>query len=184
MIQALGDWVRKLGPLAHRFWRQPSGTTAIEFGLVAAPFFFLIMATIEVAMLFLAGQILESGVSQAGRMIRTGQVQAQGLGETEFRALVCDEIDVLLECGSRLEIEVQRVAEFDDANLNRPAVDTNGNFTGAFGYDPGAGGQTIIVRAFYLWPVLFNIFGFDAGDVAGRQRLLVATTAFRNEPFR
>ncbi|MEM1284387.1 MAG: TadE/TadG family type IV pilus assembly protein [Pseudomonadota bacterium] len=183
MIQALGNKVRKLGPLGRRFWRQPSGATAVEFGLIAVPFFFLMMAIIETALIFLASQLLETGVSQAGRSIRTGQVQSQGIGEAEFRDMICGEVGVLFDCGPRLAIDVQRVETFDAAELALPVDVASGTYTGAFGFDPGTGGQTVVVRAFYLWPVLFNFFGLDAADVGGRQRILAATTAFRNEPF-
>lgn len=183
MIQAIGNRLRGIGPITWRFFRQPSGATAVEFGLIAVPFFFLKMAIIETALIFWAGQLLESGVAESGRMIRTGQVQSQGLGAGEFRTLLCGELVAMFDCAGRLEIDVQRVARFDAAELDRPAVDGDGNFTGGFGFDPGAGGQTVIVRAFYRWPVLFNFFGLDAADIGGRQRLLMATTAFRNEPF-
>lgn len=183
MIQAIGNRLRGIGPITRRFFSQPSGATAVEFGLIAVPFFFLKMAIIETALIFWAGQLLETSVAESGRMIRTGQVQSQGLGAGEFRGILCNELIVMFDCDGRLEIDVQRVARFDAADLGRPAVDGNGNFTGGFGFDPGAGGQTVIVRAFYRWPVLFNFFGLDAADIGGRQRLLMATTAFRNEPF-
>lgn len=183
MIQAIGNRLRGIGPITRRFLRQPSGATAVEFGLIAVPFFFIKMAIIETALIFWAGQMLESGVAESGRMIRTGQVQTQGLGANEFRTILCNELVVMFDCDGRLAIDVQRVTSFDDAELTRPAVDGSGNFTGGFDFDPGWGEQTVIVRAFYRWPVLFNFFGLDAADIAGRQRLLMATTAFRNEPF-
>lgn len=183
MIQAIGNRLRGVGDLTRRFLKQPSGATAVEFGLVAVPFFFLKMAIIETAMVFWAGQLLESGVSEAGRQIRTGQVQAASVGAEDFRQMVCADSGVLFDCDARLAVDVQRVARFDAADLNRPPVDAAGNFTGAFRFQPGLGGETVIVRAYYRWPLLFNFFGLDAADIGGRQRLLVATTAFRNEPF-
>lgn len=183
MIQAIRNRLCGIGPITRRFLRQPSGATAVEFGLIAVPFFFLKMAIIETALIFWAGQMLESGVAESGRMIRTGQVQSQGLGAGEFRTILCNELVVMFDCDARLAIDVQRVARFDAAELARPAVDGAGNFNGGFGFDPGLGGETVIVRAFYRWPVLFNFLGLDAADIAGRQRLLMSTTAFRNEPF-
>ncbi|MEQ8657514.1 MAG: pilus assembly protein [Hyphomicrobiales bacterium] len=183
MIQALGNRLRGIGELTRNFIRQPSGATAVEFGLIAVPFFFLKMAIIETALVFWAGQSLESGVAEAGRQIRVGQVQSQGMDAQGFRLLMCGEIGVLFDCDTRLAIDVQRLQRFDAADLARPPVDTAGNFTGAFGFNPGVGGETVVVRAFYRWPLIFNFLGLDASDIAGRQRLLVATTAFRNEPF-
>ncbi|MBV6657077.1 MAG: pilus assembly protein [Devosiaceae bacterium] len=183
MIQALGNRVRSVRTLGQRFWRQPSGATAVEFGLIAVPFFFLKMAIIETALVFWASQLLESGVAEAGRQIRTGQVQEAGIGAEDFRQMVCQSAGVLFDCGDRLQVDVQRSVTFDAADLSAPPVDAAGEFSGAFGFQPGGPSETVIVRAFYRWPLLFNFFGLDASDIAGQQRLLVATTAFRNEPF-
>lgn len=183
MIQAIANRIRSIGPLTRAFLRQPSGATAVEFGLIAVPFFFLKMAIIETALVFWAGQLLESGVAEAGRQIRTGQVQGAGLSAEDFRQLVCRSSGVLFDCNTRMAVDVQRAVTFDAADLSRPPVDAAGNFRGGFGFQPGGAGETVIVRAYYRWPILFNFFGLDAADIGGRQRLLVATTAFRNEPF-
>lgn len=183
MIQALGNRVRGLGALTKRFLQQPSGATAIEFGLIAVPFFFLKFAIIETALVFWAGQILESSVTDVSRQIRTGQIQSQGMDGQAFEVLLCNELGSMFDCSERLAIDVQRVDRFDELEVRPQPVDAVGNFNGAFGFNPGVGGETVIVRVFYRWPLFFNILGLDASDIAGRQRLLVATTAFRNEPF-
>jgi Flp pilus assembly protein TadG len=46
--------------LGRRIRRDESGATAIEFGLVALPFFALMFAILETALLFLASQTLET----------------------------------------------------------------------------------------------------------------------------
>lgn len=183
MIQALGNRVRRINVLARRFFREPSGATAIEFGLLAVPFFFLKFAIIETAMVFWAGQILESGVADASRQIRTGQVYSQNRDEQGFKNLLCTELGTLFDCDDRLAIDVRRVQRFDELDLRPQPVDAAGNFNGTFSFDPGRGGETVIVRVFYRWPLFFNILGLDASDIAGQQRLLVSSTAFRNEPF-
>jgi Flp pilus assembly protein TadG len=49
-------------PLARRrgFARDESGVTAIEFGLLALPFFSILGAILETSLVFLSGQVLES----------------------------------------------------------------------------------------------------------------------------
>ena len=183
MIQALGDRVRSLGALTRKFAKEPSGATAIEFAIIAIPFFFLKFAIIELAMIFWASQLLESGVADAGRQIRTGQAQAAGMDEAGFRTLMCDEIGVLFSCDNRLAIDVQRVQRFDEADFTLPTPDDDGNIDGAFGYVNTGGSETVVVRAFYSWPLFFNVFGLDGSNFGDGRRLLVATTAFRNEPF-
>ena len=41
----------------------------------------------------------------------------------------------------------------------------------------------MVVRLFYQWPVYVSLLGFTLPNMAGDKRLLVATAAFRNEPY-
>ncbi|RYE39513.1 MAG: pilus assembly protein, partial [Hyphomicrobiales bacterium] len=61
---------------AGQFGRDDRGVTIIEFGILALPFFTIIAAILETSLVFFAGQILDSAVQDAGRLIRTGQMQA------------------------------------------------------------------------------------------------------------
>ena len=47
------------------------------------------------------------------------------------------------------------------------------------GYD----GDIVVVRLYYQWPVYLSLLGFNLADISDNKRLLVATAAFRNEPF-
>ena len=40
-----------------------------------------------------------------------------------------------------------------------------------------------MVRLFYQWPVYVSLLGFNLPNMIGGKRLLVATAAFRNEPY-
>src|SRR6202795_2154654 len=73
--------------LARRFVRQQDGAAAVEFALVAAPFLALTFAILETALVFFAGQTLETAVSDAGRLIMTGQAVAYSQGN--FKDQVC-----------------------------------------------------------------------------------------------
>ena len=55
--------------------------------------------------------------------------------------------------------------------------------TANFGFNPGKGGDIVVVRIMYQWPVYVSLLGLNLSDMAGHNRLLMATAAFRNEPF-
>src|SRR5688572_33004714 len=83
---------RLISPVVSRgrnFVRDERGVTAIEFGILALPFFTIIFAIIETTMVFFAGQVLDSAVEDASRMIRTGRAQTAGYSLTNFRTLMC-----------------------------------------------------------------------------------------------
>jgi Flp pilus assembly protein TadG len=58
--------------LARRFVRQQDGSVAVEFSLVAIPFLGLTFAILETALVFFAGQTLETAVTDSARLIMTG----------------------------------------------------------------------------------------------------------------
>ena len=62
-------------------------------------------------------------------------------------------------------------------------IDAGGNFVNDFTYNPGGPGDIVVVRLFYQWPVYVALLGFDLHNMNGDKRLLVATAAFRNEPY-
>ena len=180
----IGRFAAGMIALLRRFAQERHGVTAIEFGIVAVPFFGLLLGTIEVALVFFATQLIDSGLSEAGRLIRTGQAQAQGFSETQFKQQVCSKVVILSDCLSKLKLDVRTYQDFEgtQANLDIP-IDENGNLIENFAYQPGVGGDIILVRAFYEWKTIVPNLGLGPGNLANGNRLLASTVAFRNEPF-
>jgi hypothetical protein len=48
-------------------------------------------------------------------------------------------------------------------------------------YSAGTANQVVVVRLFYQWPLFVTGLGFNMG--CSNKRLLIATAAFKNEPF-
>src|ERR1044072_8404833 len=78
--------------IARRFIRHQEGATAIEFGLVAAPFLALVFAIMETAIVFFAGQTLETAAADGARLIMTGQAQTAGYDQAGFKNAVCSKV--------------------------------------------------------------------------------------------
>jgi len=167
--------------ILRRLRADNSGATAIEFGIVAAPFFALMLALIEVSLVFFANFTLENAVDQASRMIRTGQAQEQGFSEAQFKQAVCDNVSGVYDCMAGLKLDVRKFDDFGGINLPDP-LDGDGELLNNFGFDIGVGGNVVVVRAFYEWDLIANFPG-GLGNMPNGSRLLVATAAFRNEPF-
>jgi hypothetical protein len=54
-----------------------------------------------------------------------------------------------------------------------------------FTYDPGVGGDVVVVRTFYEWDIAAKLpKPIGLSNMANGARLLAATAAFRNEPFK
>lgn len=165
-----------------RFRRNKKGAAALEFALVAMPFFMLLYAIFDIALIFFASTTLENGIMSAARQIRTGQAQASNMNAAQFRTLVCNEISMLLKCDASLGLDVRKYNGFGAVSFS-PALDDSGNLSGNMSFDPGGPGDVVVVRAFYAWPMLTPTVGLNFVNMAGGHRLLEASMAFRNEPY-
>ena len=113
----------------------------------------------------------------------TGQAQSQSFDAAAFKTSVCSKIGGLFNCAGGLYVDVKTYSSFGSVDNSSP-VDANGQLkTGSFGYTPGGPGDIVVVRLMYQWPVYASMLGFNLGNMAGNKRLLLATAAFRNEPY-
>ena len=184
---------RLISPVVSRgraFARDERGVTAIEFGFLALPFFTIIFAILETTMVFFAGQVLDSAVEDASRMIKTGRAQAAAYNMTNFRSLMCGYTFGLFgtTC-AEVRIKVAKLPNFTSTSTSS-TVQTCDYVTTktctwslAQDYDAGIGRDVIQVFAYYRWPLLINLPYFNLKNQPDNFRLLGATRVFRNEPF-
>ena len=165
----------------RRLARQEDGTAAVEFGIVALPFLALVFAIIETALVFFASQVLETAAADSARLIMTGQAQMQGLTKTTFKDKVCSRIFGLFDCQSGVHVDVQTFGSFGAVDLQKP-IDEDGKLdTSGFKFAPGGPEDIVVVRLVYQWPTFVSLLGLS--NMAGNHRLMMATAAFRNEPY-
>jgi Flp pilus assembly protein TadG len=171
--------VRKLRNLAER----EEGTAAVEFAIVAIPFLAVLYAILQTGLVFFAEQSLETTAADASRLILTGQAQSQGLDQTTFQNAVCARLSVIMNCSSVM-IDVRTYSNFSSANTSLP-IDSNGNLQNNFVYQPGAAGDIVVMRLMYQWPISLSLLslGRSLSNLGNGQDLLMATVAFRNEPY-
>ncbi|MHA6287513.1 TadE/TadG family type IV pilus assembly protein [Maricaulis sp. CAU 1757] len=166
----------------RRFLRNRSGATAVEFSLIAAPFFFLLFAMMEIAAVFFVGTVMENAVLEMARQIRTGQAQAGGMSAGTFRDEICSRIEVVGNC-DRLDVDVKIFEDFDNVDQSTPVNEDGSVNSDNFGWEPGDAGDIVLVRVFYRWSLMTPSFGGGLANMEGNQRLMTAATVFRNEPF-
>ncbi|WP_375450143.1 TadE/TadG family type IV pilus assembly protein [uncultured Devosia sp.] len=174
-----------LKPLA-RFCRDDSGVTAIEFGILAFPFFAIVGAILETSIVFLAGQFLDSAVQDASRAIRTGQLQTSNYTLQNFEDLVCSRLSGLFSDCAGLQIYVHPVDDFASATIPYPLSRTCTNtcpwlFPEEF--RPGSASNTVVVQVYYKWPLVLPAGPFSSTAQPDGTQLLGAVRVFRNEPF-
>ncbi len=186
-----------------RFRKSQDGVAALEFAMLAFPFFILIFATLEAFIAFAGEQLLENAVDTMSRQIRTGQItfgmgRATDKSEAEFRALLCEEISLMIKCPEnedpndrKLYLDVREFANFAAIPNFIPRT-SNAKYAdldpSSFDYDPGGPGTINIVRAYYRWEVMTDLIrpfitNIRKDGEMPRDYLMVATAAFRNEEY-
>lgn len=169
-------------PRVKRLRRDQNGAVALEFGLIALPFFGIIFAILETCLVFLTGQALETAVTDASRLIFTGQAQTASFDAAKFKTEVCKRLTTLVNCSSDVYIDVRSFDSFTAASIPQPTL--NGDLvTNNLQFSPGTAGKIVVVRAFLAYKIYTTILSPNLANLSGNKRLIMATASFRNEPY-
>lgn len=168
-----------------KLWRKnEDGAVAIEFALVAAPFFITIIGILEFCLFFATGMALEGAAHDAARVIRTGEAQKSGDPLTVFQERLCSTISVIIDCdGVSYEvIEIPEDSFYSIADYG-PEFDEDGNLVSQ-GFAPGGVESTVLVRLAYRYNFMTPLIGhiLDNGPVENVYTHM-ATVVLRNEPY-
>lgn len=160
----------------RKFFRGRESVAAIEFSLVAFPFFLLLFMILETGYFFLFAIELEGAAAEGARQIRTGAIQqaaTPAAALTNLQTAVCSKI-YLSGC-SDLIFDVQSYDDFNSIPSPPPAPPAT---QAEAAFLPGNPGSTVVVKLIYNWhfitPLISNIID---------TKQLISTVAFRNEPY-
>lgn len=170
--------------LFKRWCRNSEGVVAVEMGLLALPFFVLLMGTIEISLAFASGVILEGASASAARLIRTGQVQMAAAPEQLFKERLCEQTSSMMDCDD-IQYEVIRVAAntFAGAAILQPQFDANGRLIPS-GFSTGNSNDVVLIRAVYRYEFLTPFIGnMMTGTRADNSITHVTTVVVRAEPY-
>lgn len=168
----------------HRWRRKDDGVAAVEFALLAIPFFMLLVGVLEISMYFAAGNVLEGGAAAASRLLRTGQVQLSDDPEETFRTALCDHVRTLIPC-DRLQYEVIRLDDntFAGAENYEPEFDDDGNLVPS-PFSTGNSNDVILVQTVYRYEFLTPFLGtMITGDAGRNWSIHMATSVIKAEPY-
>lgn len=165
----------------RRFAGDRRGVAAIEFAMLAIPFFLLIFALIETALIFLGEFTLDQAATRVARLVRTGEAQKAALSADDFRKAICTEVSYLLKCAD-IAIDLKVYQSF--ADLPPPPAVQNGSLnTAGFGYQLGGTQAVQALRIYYKWPVLTDMMRSTLSDMSDGSHLLSSIVVFQTEPY-
>lgn len=196
---------RKVKPRWKRLVFSRDGAAAVEFALLAIPYFLIVFAIIETFIAFTAEQLVSNAVDTLARQVRTGQItynlsRSSDKDRTAFRRLFCAEVSILIRCSEteintpeKLYLDVRTFTTFKDIPTSIPRV-SNEAFadldpTKANYYSPGGPGTINMVRAYYRWQIITDLVRpyittiRPEGKTMPTDFLIIGTAAFQNEDY-
>ncbi|NKB52810.1 MAG: hypothetical protein GKR97_11385 [Rhizobiaceae bacterium] len=172
------------------FRKSQDGTAAVEFALVSIPFFLILFSILEQGFYFLGNRLIDAGVNQISREVRTRQITVENTSEEEFKIALCAKsLMAIFDC-SKLSLDVRTIASFE-VPAEPPVLDNGDLDTSGFGFAPGGRSTINVIRAYYDWPTVLdwgNIAQAGWGSITGEgmgtngYRRIVGSAAFLNEP--
>ena len=171
------------------FRTNEDGATAVEFAILAVPFMALLFTIVELALVFFISSTLTYAMNEAARDIRTGEFQATCGGASEFKQAVCNNMSSLGSCSKlRIDVVTSPDGRFqpnllpptptveDPANPGNPTVNPDV-------YVSTQPRSVVVVRAQYYHQLAFPGQFTRLSNQPGNNRVITASTAFRNEPY-
>lgn len=180
-----------MGKLLQRFMKDEHGTASLEFVLVFPVFFSFVLMTYESGIIAARQVMLEHGVDQTVRAVRTGAIPVPT--RDLLRQEICDQSRILPECMEQLELElltrdplnwVAVPSSFrciDRGEVEQPAVEVG----------ESANNRLMILRACVRIDAFFPTTGLGQAIVENNDNTaaagsfaMTATGAFVVEPYR
>jgi Flp pilus assembly protein TadG len=176
--------------MIKRFRKNQDGATAVEFGFVAAPFFALLFAIIETALVFWSNSVLENAVADAARRVYTGQFQTDNKAITNstdlantFKTNVCSRVAALFDCTGKLKVDIATFTSFP-AGVPNPINPVTKTFTmTSSNYQAVGPDQIVVVRAAFEHKVYTGFMNPSLSNLANGNRVIMASAVFKSEPF-
>ncbi|GLK81036.1 TadE family protein [Methylopila turkensis] len=184
--------------LARRFRADRSGSTAIEFALIAPPLVLFTVGIVEVGIMVAGQQALEDAVFIATRTSKTGYVASGSTQQADINAAIRKAAGALLDPAkivvtSKAYEDFSNIGQpepFTDLNKNgvrdalEPFTDVNGN--GVYDTDQGRSGsgsssEIVLFTATYPWPLHTPLIAQIVGKNGTYE--LKASSAVKNEPY-
>ncbi|MGL4495415.1 MAG: TadE/TadG family type IV pilus assembly protein [Beijerinckiaceae bacterium] len=167
------------------FQRDDSGAVAVEFAVVAVPFFFLLFAILEISLIAFDQQSFDYAVQEGARAVFTGQAKNSNLSEAKFKEQICKRAATgLMNCNNTLKLDIKAYGDLAEMGKKPSGVVVNGVIdTSGFGYNLGSPGDVVIIRA-VVKHMLFNPFAPTTLIKLSNENAfaMMSTAAFRNEP--
>lgn len=154
-----------------------TGAAAVEFSILVVPFLALIVCILELSVDYYLRAQLDHAVHKAAQKVRNGEVQAQQMSASAFKAeLLCPDLP-MVDCSSVL-LNARTITHYKDWLGWAPLTVDPANIA----WCPGGAKDGVLIQVAYPAPAISMIWAGDRSSADG-VRYFVSSAAFRNSPF-
>ncbi len=151
--------------------------------MVAAPFFFMIFAVMEIGLVFVISSTLDNATLEASRLIRTGRADTENISAAAFKTALCANMSIFQgDCDDRAQIDVRVLPQFRNVTPPDPIAD-GAMDPDTLTYLPGDPGSLVLIRVWYSQPLITPFMSQALSRLDSGDAVISVATAFRNEPY-
>jgi len=174
---------------AKTLLRGRRGTTALEFAMLAVPFWMFLLALIELGLDFYVQLALDYAVQEGARKLQTGAANAAASAAIFKTDCLCPLVAPFLNC-NQISLNVYPVTAADyylNAQAGGGAIPlSNGNLsTSSWSFSTSSAATPMFMQAIYTSVPVVGGFvpGYAVNSAGGRVHVTSSTIGFINEPF-
>ncbi len=130
---------------ARAFARRQDGGPAVEFALIAPIFIVTMLATLQVAVIYLANAYLETAAEDAARLVLTNQTGS--MTAAQFQTALCNNITALFNC-SNIMVSLAPATSTTSISTAAPTFNSNGTLANSLPYTQPVPGRSRCSRFF------------------------------------
>ncbi len=173
--------------ISRRYKDSESGATAIEFAMVAFPFFAMLGVIMETGAMMFTEYGLQAAVQEAARTARTGQAQGGAKTVADFKTLICNNAALGSSCAAKLTVYSNSYSSWAQLAANMPSFTNIGlkddGTANPNTYKLGAPVCPSSLVATYDWTFTMPMMNYMGNIQGNKARRLVGFAMFQTEPY-
>jgi Flp pilus assembly protein TadG len=171
--------------MGRRFFNCESGAQAIEFALLSPMVIAIFLATLQMAIIFLAKAYLETAAESAARFVMTNQ--ANSMTQAQFQTQVCNEmttngVTALFNCANLIVELEQAPSSVSQMSAAMPQFNAAGALTNPTSFSIAAAPAKMMLIVMYQWPTFGGPLGLNFSSLGNGSLLMTSTQIFQIEP--
>lgn len=156
------------------------GATAVEFALVSPIMIAIILAALQIGVVFLAKSYLETATEAAARLVLTNQTGS--MTQSDFKTAVCNQIGALFNCSGIIVQLGTAPSSVSQIAASLPQFTTAGVLVNPTGYSLAPAPAKMMLVVMYKFPLIVGPLGVYFASFTDGTLLMTSTQIFQIEP--